>query len=301
MSVGCRPFHVPSRLKGIETISLGSKSTSASTSTFHVPSRLKGIETCVFLRFCLRALFGLAFHVPSRLKGIETSAGVGDAGSSSRTFHVPSRLKGIETSSLWRVCERGLIFPCTFPFEGNWNYTTSLMYTVSTPTSFHVPSRLKGIETVYMAPLFISLWFSAFHVPSRLKGIETGYFPILILVRSDSFPCTFPFEGNWNAVSRCVRFLVLCFPCTFPFEGNWNPSSHATFGIQVCDWLSMYLPVWRELKLNFIRTPQFVYYFTTFHVPSRLKGIETVGLSIGLVCILGYLSMYLPVWRELKL
>ena len=38
------PFHVPSRLKGIETFFL-LKLNSFSYETFHVPSRLKGIET----------------------------------------------------------------------------------------------------------------------------------------------------------------------------------------------------------------------------------------------------------------
>ena len=37
-------FHVPSRLKGIETLDFAERH-GVSVSTFHVPSRLKGIET----------------------------------------------------------------------------------------------------------------------------------------------------------------------------------------------------------------------------------------------------------------
>ena len=62
---------MPSRLKGIETLSITSVVVNAATfSRLNVPSRLKGIETS--LKRLVQRTNLPRLNVPSRLKGIET-------------------------------------------------------------------------------------------------------------------------------------------------------------------------------------------------------------------------------------
>ena len=92
-----KTFHAPSRLKGIETLTILRLSCEKALESFHAPSRLKGIETQLESEHSSAPSY--TFHAPSRLKGIETWTG-GDALLPSwlPPFHAPSRLKGIETT-----------------------------------------------------------------------------------------------------------------------------------------------------------------------------------------------------------
>ena len=77
--------------------------------SLHVPSRLKGIET-------LRKVFGgalrfLCLHVPSRLKGIETIHRNYRV-FCSNSLHVPSRLKGIETRAVFFKDRMDRVYMC---------------------------------------------------------------------------------------------------------------------------------------------------------------------------------------------
>ena len=89
------------------------------------------------------------------------------------TCYTLSRLKGIETATAF------LEFPSpplrillyTFPFEGNWNYSTDHILHLHQTLTCYTLSRLKGIET--KAPL----------------AAVSNFFNLLY---------TFPFEGNWN-------------------------------------------------------------------------------------------------------
>ena len=90
------------------------------------------------------------------------------------SFPVPSRLKGMETLFLIRTQTLGsyLVFPCTFPFEGNGN-RHQIIKSVKLNRTFPVPSRLKGIETILVISVHQGRLDLTFPVPSRLKGMET--------------------------------------------------------------------------------------------------------------------------------
>ena len=116
-------------------------------------------------------------------------------------------------------------------------------------------------------------------------------------LRAPVFAYTFPFEGNWNSNRKFSSFgESIRFAYTFPFEGNWNSCFLFSKHLQHLH-LCIYLPVWRELKL--LETARYAYPAPALHIPSRLKGIETIDLCVALILI--HLCIYLPVWRELKL
>ena len=132
----------PSRLKGIETITV-SVNAMASKSALDTPSRLKGIETvAVPVRDTPYGFyFGYTFPFEGNWNPREMSKKIVSWG---YALDTPSRLKGIETRSVlpvpdmfplwihlpvWRELKLGTLlrenrrlpFGYTFPFEGNWN------------------------------------------------------------------------------------------------------------------------------------------------------------------------------------
>ena len=159
----------------------------------------------------------------------------------------------------------------------------------------HIPSRLKGIETFSSCCARRSATGSALHIPSRLKGIETRkpvpvrinhqlciYLPVWrelkpsqLRVMIDQFETLCIYLPVWRELKRfrptSTRASLIFFAYTFPFEGNWN--------------IGTPLPKNGEVAL---------------HIPSRLKGIETI-LESSRNTSLVRLCIYLPVWRELKL
>ena len=63
------------------------------------------------------------------------------------------------------------------------------------------------------------------------------------------FGSAFPFEGNWNSISKILKCSPLCFGSAFPFEGNWNEIDGSIWIIPEAP-LWIRFPVWRELKHN---------------------------------------------------
>ena len=116
----------------------------------------------------------------------------------------------------------------TFPFEGNWNLDTCPYRGVAAELAIHFPvwrelkqtplvelkntltracytlSRLKGIETLgrmYLPAPSLRTCYTL----SRLKGIETGRCCHVSEGRIDGLLYTFPFEGNWNAMTAVPK------------------------------------------------------------------------------------------------
>ena len=216
-----------------------------------------------------------------------------------------------------------VLFRCTFPFEGNWNFFGAGLTTQELDVlSMHFPvwRELKLRWKVFYSEVS-TLPFDAL---SRLKGIETDK-----RTRTQNvdmhFRCTFPFEGNWNDdVSNFVTrlsTLSMHFPVWRELKPKvrvyrrLRPAKRSELSMHFPVWrelkrrlhtaptlhisLSMHFPVWRELKLIIPVAYRIFDDKVTFDALSRLKGIETRCSTVNnLRCSL--LSMHFPVWRELK-
>ena len=116
--------------------------------SFHVPSRLKGIETGSICLIHEHASLWLSMYLPVWRELKPFSIALRSPPSKSLSMYLPvwRELKHYRTccvSSSWLE-----FFPCTFPFEGNWNRIAKLYVVLLFLFAFHVPSRLKGIETL---------------------------------------------------------------------------------------------------------------------------------------------------------
>ena len=208
-------------------------------------------------------------NVLSRLKGIETQYHT--------IFHVVN--VGLAMSfPVWRELKLNLFtllisftngLQCPFPFEGNWNTSTST--TNSNIFSCNVLSRLKGIETLMVrircnkttqlamsfpvwrelkltsdAPLGFRM--KSCNVLSRLKGIET--FLEGINTTKEELAMSFPV---WRELKPSTlkprgglsRVLAMSFPVWRELKHYMHSKVSSVFHFL----LAMSFPVWRELKL----------------------------------------------------
>ena len=179
----------------------------------------------------------------------------------------PSRLKGIET-----IIKRDFslfnfhYFGYTFPFEGNWNSSSSFF--VGFAGSFGYTFPFEGnwnCTPVRLLLLSPSLWI---HLPVwrelKLSISLLGKF-------SYRFGYTFPFEGNWNKFRTLyppyARQLWIHLPV-------WRELKRAVRSVKsFIIFLWIHLPVWRELKLCLNMQQNLT--ISALDTPSRLKGIET--------------------------
>ena len=160
------------------------------------------------------------------------------------------------------------------------------------------------------------------NVPSRLKGIETCVWGEHFHLKFFKSECAFPFEGNWNFVSRSGKFVIHCclnVPSRLKGIETWTLCTNQlcyvprlnvpsrlkgieTYGNSDCDWIRVYvwmcLPVWRELKLHLARVSTYKIGIVWMCLPvwRELKLLECINHVFEWL-----VWMCLPVWRELKL
>ena len=287
---GDEAYNVLSRLKGIETWMLITAVLTIDL-TYNVLSRLKGIETHELLRF---PQLYTTYNVLSRLKGIETLIPVRGKfrfGS----YNVLSRLKGIETGDTLLHSLFANQLTMSFPVWREWKrIPLSLIMRVfyKLTMSFPVWRELKhrcGCQTCNNE--------KSYNVLSRLKGIETEI-PLILRYDPQCLQCPFPFEGNWNLASSFITDgAYLNLQCPFPFEGNWNISLKI---LLILLFRTLQCPFPFEGNWNWIGCKDGVTVAIPYNVLSRLKGIETLVAAVGVVAVVGSLTMSFPVWRELK-
>ena len=258
-------------------------------------SRLKGIETnCISERKSLTSDFGYAFPFEGNWNASRSSFFIKDL----LSFGYAFPFEGNWNKRSWRFYQArtGGYFGYAFPFEGNWNLVDQRRDLDRAPSlwiCFPVWRELKlGLPFLPKSIIDLSLWI-CFPVWRELKLVAevNGVDPI-----AKDFGYAFPFEGNWNRLSRKQRLrnFHLYFGYAFPFEGNWNCmipydypkltftldmlsrlkgiETHPTLSPSLLQWLWIWFPVWRELKRDG-RPCQFV-------MPK--------------------LWIWFPVWRELK-
>ena len=187
-----------------------------------------------------------------------------------------------------------IIFGYTFPFEGNWNPRAAGLWERSAKISLATPSRLKGIET-YSRDAFHFKCLLWLHLPVWRELKQMFLAPTQLEIRR-----LWLHLPVWRELKLTVS---------------------ANVSANVSLWL--HLPVWRELKLFrpdshiALRTPTLatpsrlkgietlsvdvgvIGVFTSLATPSRLKGIETILRNID-TYLIKFLWLHLPVWRELK-
>ena len=136
-----------------------------------------------------------------------------------QTLYIPSRLKGIETlpPSGGGVGSIGSTFVYTFPFEGNWNWRVLL--TAEILETLYIPSRLKGIETLSLLNI-------------RVRFILWIYLPVW---RELKLKLLKPSSGDG------LRPLYI--PSRLK---GIETQKGSKIGNPIFLWI--YLPVWRELK-----------------------------------------------------
>ena len=243
------PLDTLSRLKGIET--LHCFITSATTNrSFGYAFPFEGNWN--LQPFAVQSFFGLPLDTLSRLKGIETFVKLWPLLDMRVQlwirFPVWRELKlEICFSSCHCYCCLWIRFPVwrelkpsthpprhttvanfgyAFPFEGNWNSSSSRRR-IGCLVSLDTLSRLKGIET------FLYVWRTRVSATrtldtlSRLKGIETN---------------------RWDDIQDAFALWI-----RFPVWRELKPSIRIFDTSTLDDFLWIRFPVWRELK----RTPWF--------------------------------------------
>ena len=211
------------------------------------------------------------------------------------TCYPLSRLKGIETETgnFFQHLFVSLLPP--FPFEGNWNTSTSIVSTAPSlywlATPFPVWRELKLILCRSDSSMAINL-ATPFPVWRELKLLPHSPFTLRI---TNLLP-PFPFEGNWNVNKRITNGEAIRLLPPFPFEGNWNYwYRYLRFRLRS--------PCYPLSRLKGIETTAYkcvTRRFCALLPPFPFEGNWNLGTESHVMRKVAVLATPFPVWRELK-
>ena len=127
-------------------------------------------ELKLYVTTVLTALLKKCLNAVSRLKGIETKSRWHILSWQFSCLNAVSRLKGIETQFFAAILLPLGRFECSFPFEGNWNYSFSALISPSTCVwmQFPVWRELKQSKAFSSCNSFRFVWMQ-FPVWRELK------------------------------------------------------------------------------------------------------------------------------------